>query len=106
LDSSLEALQPVDADEGFLQGLKMVSRQLLDVLQQHNCKPVDDLGHPFDPSVHEAIGQQPSNEHAEGTVMISAQTGYRLHDRVIRPAQVIVSTGPQSPSNSDDAAGQ
>ena len=52
------------------------------------------VGEPFDPNHHEAILQQPSREHPAQTVTLVTQPGYRLHDRVVRASQVIVSTGP------------
>ena len=67
---------------------------LLGVLAKHDCKKIEALGQPFDPAVHEAISQQPSAEHEPGTVMFVAQDGYVLHDRVVRPAQMIVSRSP------------
>jgi molecular chaperone GrpE len=61
---------------------------------QHHCRVIDAIGLSFDPMWHEAIAEQPSDEHPPGTVMEVAQIGYRIHDRVIRPTQVIVSKGP------------
>ncbi|TWT47807.1 nucleotide exchange factor GrpE [Botrimarina hoheduenensis] len=81
------------AADGVIEGFRLVAQQLLNVLKQHACEPVEPLGEPFNPNLHEAILQQPSAEHEAGTVMHVAQVGYRLHDRVVRPAQVIVSSG-------------
>ena len=64
------------------------------VLKQHGCEPIPGVGNPFDPHQHEAIAQEPSTEHPAGTVTRVTQVGYKLHDRVVRPAQVLVSTGP------------
>ncbi len=77
----------------LLEGVQMVSAQLDAVLKQHGCLPIDTVGTPFDPNQHEAIAQEPSTEHAAGIVTRATQVGYKLHDRVIRPAQVFVSTG-------------
>ena len=79
---------------GLAQGVQMVADQLKMTLAQHHCKVIEAEGQPFDPMRHEALLQQPSEEHPAGTVMQVAQTGYQLHDRVIRPAHVIVSQGP------------
>ena len=73
---------------------KLVATQLEAVLKQHQCVPIETVGTPFDPNLHQAIAQEPSDEHPAGTVTRAAQAGYKLHDRVIRPAQVFVSTGP------------
>lgn len=79
---------------GLIDGVKMVAQTLEGVLARHECKRIDALGKPFDPAFHEAISQQPSTEYPPQTVMLVAQEGYTLHDRVVRPAQVIVSTAP------------
>jgi len=77
----------------LLDGVKMVSAQLQSVLSQHQCVRIDTVGQPFDPNFHQAIAQEASSEHPAGTVTREAQSGYKLFDRVIRPAQVFVSTG-------------
>jgi molecular chaperone GrpE len=78
----------------LLEGVKMVAAQFEAVLQQHGCTPIETVGTPFDPNQHQAIAQEPSDQHPAGTVTRCAQIGYKLHDRVVRPAQVFVSTGP------------
>ncbi|TWT29860.1 nucleotide exchange factor GrpE [Blastopirellula retiformator] len=78
---------------GIVTGVKMVAQNMLDVLAKRGCKAIDALGQPFDPNLHDAILQQPSGDVPAGHVLMVTQTGYQLHDRVIRPAQVIVSTG-------------
>ena len=75
-------------------GVKMVVDQLAGVMNKYGCKRIESVGHEFDPNVHEAIAQMPSQEHAAGLVMQEVAAGYRLHDRVVRPSSVIVSTGP------------
>jgi molecular chaperone GrpE len=93
-DLALAASQPDDdASSGLLEGVKMVKDQLMGVLQQHDCQLMVPEGEVFDPNLHEAIAQQPDAERPQGTVLLVAKAGYRLHDRVIRPAQVIVSAG-------------
>jgi molecular chaperone GrpE len=78
----------------LLAGVKLVATQLDTVLKQQGCEPIATVGTTFDPNLHQAIGQEPSTEHPAGTVTRAFQAGYKLHDRVIRPAQVFVSTGP------------
>lgn len=96
LERAMEAAEKSDNTDGLLEGVKMVAVQLTGVLQQHNCDRIEAVGQPFDPNLHEAIGQQPSDDQPAGTVMQQMQVGYQLHDRVIRPAQVFVSTGPST----------
>ena len=84
-------------EASLLQGVKLVSKQLQTVLERHHCVEIDALHEPFDPHRHQAVMQQASAEHPEHTIVQVLQPGYQLHDRVIRPAQVIVSTAPHSP---------
>ena len=95
IDRAIEAAETASDPASLLQGFKMVHQQLLDALRQHGVEPMSVLGAPFDPELHEAIAQGPSDEHEAGTVSQVGRKGYRLHERVIRPAQVVVSTGKQ-----------
>jgi len=79
---------------GLLEGFQMVAQQLESALAQHGCTVIAADGVPFDPNLHEAVSQMPSDDFEQGTVMIETAAGYQLHDRVVRPSQVIVSTGP------------
>jgi molecular chaperone GrpE len=84
------------ADAGKLaEGVKLVIQQFEGVLAKHHCVKIEAAGTPFDPNVHEALTQQPSAELPPGTVLSVFREGYRLHDRVIRPAQVVVSKAPE-----------
>lgn len=93
---AVESAEKADPDSSLLQGVRMVSRLLEDVLARHHCPRIIALGKEFDPTEHEAIAQQPSDSVPTGSVMFVAQEGFRLHERVVRPAQVIVSSGPAS----------
>jgi len=81
------------ASSALLDGVKMVQQQFQSAIAKHHCEPIDALGQPFDPNLHEALAQAPSGDVPAGHVMFESVVGYRLHDRVIRPSQVIVSTG-------------
>jgi molecular chaperone GrpE len=97
LDNVLRAIAAAEKSPekgGLLDGFKMVAQQLGNVLAQHECRKVDALHQPFDPHRHEAISQQPSADYPPNTVLLVVQDGYQLYDRVVRPAQVIVSTAP------------
>ena len=78
----------------MLNGIRMVANQLRDILKSHAAEPIDALGKPFDPNLHEALTQIPSKDHEPMTVLQVVEMGYRLHDRVVRPARVIVSSAP------------
>jgi len=71
----------------------MVAAQIIDSLSKRDCKPIEAQGQSFDPNLHQALQMQPSDEHPANTVMQDLRTGYKLHDRVLRPSQVFVSTG-------------
>ena len=73
------------------EGVSMVAAQFESVLAAHGCVRIEVVGLPFDPNFHDAILQQPSTDAPPNTVLFETQTGYRLHDRVVRPSQVIVS---------------
>jgi molecular chaperone GrpE len=92
IDRAIEAAGKTQDSNSLLEGIKMVKQQLESVLERYDCKPVKALGEHFDPHFHEAISMQPSQEHDVNTVVHVAQSGYQVHDRVIRPAHVIVST--------------
>lgn len=97
VDRALEAAEKATDEDpgGVVAGFRMVRDQLVAVLAQHGCEPIaTDGGVEFDPAFHEAILQQPSDEAPAGVILMATQTGYKLHDRVVRPAQVIVSSGP------------
>lgn len=93
LQRAIEAAEQSETGGGLLEGVKMVAGQMESILAKHNCQVIDPLGEEFDPNRHEAISQQPSDEHDPGKVSLVYSRGYLLHDRVVRPAQVIVSTG-------------
>ena len=78
----------------LLEGNKLVVRQLEEVLERHHCQRIGALNLPFDPHLHHAISQQPTSEYPPNTVVIVAQSGFQLYDRVVRPSQVIVSRLP------------
>ena len=93
IDRAIDAAEKAGEAENLLAGFRLVRQQLSTILPQHQCEPIVADGQPFDPHQHEAILQQPSADVPAGHVMMVTQEGYKLHDRVVRPAQVIVSSG-------------
>ena len=93
LDRAIEALRAKGA-EGITAGLDMVQKQLLEIMAKHGVQPISAHGHAFDPNLHDAILQQPSLEHPEGTVVAELSKGYTIGDRVLRPSKVAVSLKP------------
>ena len=99
-DNLLRALAAAESTSdaaGLKEGVAMVAKQLDDALAKYSVQEIPALGEEFDPNCHEAISQMPSEEYPAGVVSHVAQSGFRMHDRVIRPSQVVVSSGP-SPS--------
>jgi molecular chaperone GrpE len=78
----------------LVQGVVLVQSQLLDVLRRHGVTRIDAQDKPFDPNLHQAVMQQPSAEVPPGTVLQVLEPGYMLHERVLRPARVVVSMTP------------
>jgi molecular chaperone GrpE len=76
--------------QGLLQGVELVQRELLSVLEKHHVTEVDALGKPFNPAYHEAMAQVPDDTVPANTVVEVLQKGYQLRDRLLRPAQVVV----------------
>jgi molecular chaperone GrpE len=74
-------------------GMVLVQKQLNDLLEENGLQAIEAEGKKFDPNLHEAIAHEPS-ESAEGTVIRQARRGYRFKDRLLRPARVVVSSGP------------
>ena len=74
-------------------GMVLVQKQLNDLLEENGLQAIEAEGKKFDPNLHEAIAHEPS-ESAEGTVIRQARRGYQFKDRLLRPARVVVSSGP------------
>jgi molecular chaperone GrpE len=90
LQRALEAARRQDGNSPLIAGLTGVQSQLSDVLRRFGIVMLNPAGEPFDPNLHEAVSQEPSKEAAPGTVIRVLEPGYRLHDRILRPARVVV----------------
>jgi molecular chaperone GrpE len=78
---------------GWIEGIAAIDRKLDLLLASEGLTPIEAVGKPFDPHEHEAVVQEPRTDVAEGTVTSELQRGYRIRDRVLRPAMVAVATG-------------
>ena len=78
------------AGGGLLEGIELTRKEILRVLEKHAVKQIDALGVPFDPSFHEAVMREETDDQPENTVTTELQKGYLMHDRLIRPAMVAV----------------
>ncbi|MEZ5359085.1 MAG: nucleotide exchange factor GrpE [Candidatus Zixiibacteriota bacterium] len=89
--------------ESYKKGVELIYSQLMDLMKKENVTPIEAVGQPFDPNVHEALMQQPSAEYDEGIIVNEIQRGYKLEDKVLRHARVVVSSGqPQSEENNHE----
>ncbi|MEX2581125.1 MAG: nucleotide exchange factor GrpE [Verrucomicrobiales bacterium] len=96
LDMGLKAARDTEGDSSIIfQGMNMVYKQLQDFLADHGVEVVEADGKPFDPNLHEAIKQEPHDTVPEGNVIHTLRRGYRLRDRLLRAANVVVSSGPE-----------
>lgn len=93
---------PAGADESWARGLQLSVRKLEEALGTHGLQPIDAVGSRFDPMLHEAVGQEESAEHPEDTVVSELRRGYRLRDRVVRPALVKVARPPLAAGDEPD----
>lgn len=102
VDSFEMGLQMATQAEGgssmILQGLSMVQKQIQDFLSNEGVETVPSDGSVFDPNIHEAIKQEPHPTTPEGVILYTLRPGYRLRERLLRAANVVVSSGPASES--------
>jgi molecular chaperone GrpE len=93
--------KPAHIDESWVKGLELSVRKLEDALGTHGLQPIESVGTPFDPKMHEAVGHEESMEHPDDTVVSELRRGYRIRDRVVRPALVKVSRRPELPPENE-----
>ena len=90
INRTIQAAEQTGKIEDLIQGLQMIVAQVDQVFASHSAKPIVAVGETFDPNLHEALQQVPTNEHPPMTVIQELERGYILHDRVIRPTKVLV----------------
>jgi len=93
LERALSAAQDGDESASLREGVEMTLKALLKVMGDYGVNPVEAVDRPFDPSLHEAVMQAPNDTLPDKTVIQELQKGYLLHDRLLRPAMVVVSKG-------------
>jgi molecular chaperone GrpE len=93
LDLATVAARKANETGPLVQGVAMAQAQILDVLRRHGITRIEAQGKPFDPNLHQAVMQKPAADQPPGTVLAVLQQGYMIHDRVLRPARVVVSAG-------------
>lgn len=93
-DRALAQMPPEVERAGWTEGIVAIDRKLRQLLESEGLTPIDAQGQPFDPHQHEAVMQQPTADVPEGTVTQELQRGYRVRDRILRPAMVAVAVSP------------
>jgi molecular chaperone GrpE len=91
LERATEAAKQAGETGPLAQGVGMVQAQILDMLRRHGISRIETLGQPFDPNLHQAVMQQPTADLPPNHVAQVLEHGYMIHERVLRPARVVVS---------------
>lgn len=81
-------------EDPLVQGVSLVLDEIIKVLNKYHVKPIKAMGEPFDPALHQAMMQEPSDAFPPNTVVKEMQKGYLIHDRLLRPTLVAVSSAP------------
>jgi len=98
-DRAIANMPPELRDMGWVEGIAAIDRKLDLLLASEGLTSMETVGKPFDPHEHEAVAQEERLDVPDGTVIAELQRGYRIRDRVLRPAMVVVSTGGGAGSN-------
>jgi molecular chaperone GrpE len=98
LERALEHAVPNSDAQGLREGVEMTVIQFRKVIEDFGARPMVTVGSTFDPGLHQAMAQQETTDQAPGTVVSEFQKGYLLHDRLLRPALVVVAKGPAVPA--------
>lgn len=92
----LQSAQSAQDAKSVAYGFQMVQMQLNQFLKDNGLESIDAVGQEFDPHLHDALGHHETTEHPEGTIMSQTRKGYKLKDRLMRPAAVFVAKSPES----------
>ncbi|MCP3943421.1 MAG: nucleotide exchange factor GrpE [Desulfobacteraceae bacterium] len=91
LERAIDATQEDSKESGLFEGVQLTHKDIIKIFETFNVKPVKAANQPFDPNFHQAVTQEETDEFPDNTVTTVLQKGYLLHDRLIRPAMVVVS---------------
>jgi molecular chaperone GrpE len=94
LERTIQSIDEAGRDDPIAAGVKLLREEFLKGLKSHGVEPIESVGKLFDPELHEALMQDPKSELPSGTVATEFERGYKLHDRVLRHAKVVVSAKP------------
>ncbi len=90
LDRALQTIPDNLRALTWVDGIVLIARKMAALLEAEGLKPIDAVGKPFDPNVHEAVIHEETDQHEDGIVIAELQKGYKLNDRVLRPTMVKV----------------
>jgi molecular chaperone GrpE len=102
LERAADAMSGATDVEAVVQGVHMVLRGFEDIANRLGLKRVPSVGHQFDPTCHDAMQQEETEEHAPGTIVAEVVPGYYLGERLLRPAMVVVAKPPTGPDDQGD----
>jgi len=105
LDRAIEHGRETEDIKTLLEGVEMTYKGFLTVLEKFGVKPIEALGAEFDPNLHEAVMVQQDADQPPGRVLTQIQRGYQLHNRLVRPAMVVVSKSPELTAEEESEAG-
>ncbi len=105
-ERTLSNLGDTAADDPLVQGVKLIAEQFTRVLKDHGIEPIEAVGLAFDPTLHEAMMQDRDSDQPAGTVTQEMQRGYKMNDRVLRPARVAVAAGPEEAEEASPSGDQ
>jgi molecular chaperone GrpE len=105
LDRAIESSSNDEqANRSVVEGVNLTLMEILKVFEQYHIKPFESLGKTFDPSLHQAVMQEDDEAYPENTVSKELQKGYMIHDRLLRPAMVVVSKKKAEPEDQENSA--
>lgn len=103
LERTQESAKSATDVSAVADGVRIVYEHFLKVFKDHDIEPIEAVGKPFDPTYHEAMMTQPHGDAPAGQVVREVARGFRMHERVVRPARVIVSSGPAGDADKADS---
>ncbi len=104
LDRAIESSSDDDhSNSSVVEGVNMTLKEILKIFEQFGVKPFESLGKTFDPALHQAVMQEESDDHPEKTILNELEKGYMIHDRLLRPAMVVVSKKTESENQENQA---
>ena len=104
LDRAIESSSDDDHSiRSVVEGVNMTLKEILKIFEQFGVKPFESLGKIFDPALHQAVMQKETDNHPEKTILNELEKGYMIHDRLLRPAMVVVSKTTESENQENQA---